>query len=277
MDDDQVEYEVAFNKKTIDFVPVSKNVAYITASGRRATLTEWFGEESPIITFEDTSIIENSEIARPKSDRKPYDPSKIDCWDWSGINLTVESQFKKRKNPARLERQVASIQRHVIDRLLNGYDLDYDIIFDDDGSGEIADIVALKTANDNLHIHLFHCKYAHGSEAGVRVGDFYEVCGQAQKSVHWRSEIKRLFVRLKLREEQRQRSYNVSRFEKGDLQKLDELRRRSRVLLPKFHIYIVQPGLKVIDAKDTVLDLLGATELYLGETLAVPLTVIASS
>ena len=89
--------------------------------------------------------------------------------------------------------------------------------------------------------------------------------------------MKKLFERLKLREQGRQRTYTTTRFEKGNLQKLDELRRRSRFLVPKFEIYIVQPGLHVSGANDAVLDLLGATELYLSETFAVPLKIIASS
>ena len=110
----------------------------------------------------------------------------------------------------------------------------------------------------------------------MRVGDFYEVCGQAQKSVYWRTNENKLFERLKLREMQRWGTYSVSRFEKGNLEKLDELRRRSRYLVPEFHIFIVQPGLDVqrVDAK--ILDLLGATELYLIETFKVPLTIIGS-
>ncbi len=113
--------------------------------------------------------------------------------------------------------------------------------------------------------------------AGVRVQDFYEVCGQAQKSVYWRSEVKQLFERLRLREVERQKTYSVSRFEKGDLQQLDELRRRSRFLIPEFRIIIVQPGLDTTQRVDAnILDLLGATELYLRETFDIPLTVIGS-
>ena len=70
--------------------------------------------------------------------------------------------------------------------------------------------------------------------------------------------------------------YGISRFERGSLQLLDELRRRSRVLTPKFEIFIIQPGLLTTRVDGQILDLLGATELYLTETFAVPLTVIAS-
>ena len=142
--------------------------------------------------------------------------------------------------------------------MIGGYKVDYDIIFDDDDAGEIADIIALKVAGDNLIVHLFHCKYSSEDTTGARVGDFYEVCGQAQKSVYWRGRVKRLFDRLQLRERNRQDKYGMSRFEKGDLQKLSELRRHSRRLHPKFHIFIVQPGLKVEKTHLPVLDLLGA-------------------
>ena len=37
---------------------------------------------------------------------------------------------------------------------------EYDLIFDDDDAGEVADIVAIKNINDTkLIIDLFHCKY----------------------------------------------------------------------------------------------------------------------
>jgi len=271
------DYEVVFKEKTIEYVPVGSTVAYLTASGKRGALSEWFKDESPIIRFEDTSILEFNELFQPKTEREPYDISKIISWDWGGVDLKIESQYRKIKNPQRLEKKEASIQKHVIKQLISGWELDYDIIFDDDGKGEISDIVAMKVAGEHLHVHLFHCKYSQSNSAGARVGDFYEVCGQAQKSVYWRSKLKQLFDRLKLREQRRQDIYSISRFDKGDLQKLDELRRRSRVLMPKFKIFIVQPGLKVSQVDSQILDLLGATELYLSETFAVPFTLIANS
>ena len=276
IEDAQVEYEVAFKGKSVEYLPVSGAVAFLSASGKKETLTEWFQEEYPVITFEDTAKLEYNEIFRPKSDREPYDASAIEGWDWTDTALTRESQYKARRSPARLEHRSDSIQHRVIESLLGDYGADYDVVFDDDGAGEIADIVALKAAGDSLLVHLFHLKYSKSDTAGARVGDFYEVCGHAQKSVYWRGEVKRLFKRMSLRELQRQKKYEVSRFAKGDLEKLVELRRRSRFLHPEFHVFVVQPGLDVGGADAAVLDLLGATELYLRETFDVPLTVIAS-
>lgn len=277
IDELQVEYEVLFKKNQVQYVPTSDLVVYISASNRRSTLTDWFHDESPVITFEDTSQLEYNEIFRPKREWEPYNASKIQGWTWAGVALNKESQYKAHKHPSRLELRTDSIQRYVIKRLLAAEsEIDYDIIFDDDDTGEIADIVALKVAGDNLLVHLFHCKYSQSDTAGVRIGDFYEVCGQAQKSVYWRREVTNLFERLKLREMERQKIYNKSRFEKGDLQRLDELKRQSRFLSHKFHITIVQPGLDIERVDTGILDLLGATELYLRETFDVPLTIVGS-
>ena len=279
VDEKQAEYEVLFKEHQVQYVPTSNTVAYLRTSSRRSTLTEWFQEEPPSITFEDTSKLEYNELFSPKSEseREPYDASKIKSRTWAGVALKKESQYKAQKTPPRLKFRRDSIQRHMIEYLLDSEDpADYDIVFDDDDAGEIADIVALKIAGDSLLVHLFHCKFSRADSAGVRVGDFYEVCGQAQKSVYWRTNEIKLFDHLKFRELQRQDTYNVSRFEKGNLEKLDELRRRSRYLMPKFHISIVQPGLDVQRVDKDILDLLGATELYLRETFNVPLTVIGS-
>jgi hypothetical protein len=36
-----------------------------------------------------------------------------------------------------------------------------------------------------IAVDFYHCKYSQESSAGARVGDLYEVCGQAQKSISW--------------------------------------------------------------------------------------------
>ena len=268
----QIEYEIIFKENIVTYIQLGDAKVNLYVSGKKDALSEWFQVEPPIIRFEDTSVLKYDEIYRPKNNREPYEKSKIECWSWQDVDLTKESQYKANASSNTLILRQDSIQRKVINSLIQ----ENDIVFDDDGAGEIADIVTLKVAGDNLLVNLFHCKYSKAETAGVRVGDLYEVCGQAQKSVFWRSKVSELFQRLKLREQKRKNSYSVSRFEKGDLQKLEELRRHSCSLHPKFHIYIVQPGLETSKVSTQIMDLLGATELYLLETFNVPLTVIAS-
>jgi hypothetical protein len=59
-------------------------------------------------------------------------------------------------------------------------------IFDDDGPGEIVDVVAIRLTENLVSVTLFHCKFSSGDMPGARVKDLYAVRGQAQKSARWR-------------------------------------------------------------------------------------------
>ena len=96
---------------------------------------------------------------RRDDDFKPYDPNKIAAKDWRGVNIAKESQG--------LGKDVDSIQRYVIKKLLAASPR-YDIIFDDDGAGEVADVVAIRHSGRTLKIDLFHCKYAAGAQSSSR-------------------------------------------------------------------------------------------------------------
>lgn len=278
-DEQQVEYKVVFSKQRVDYEPVSETIVYLSTSKSRRTLTEWFQDEPPIITFEDASKLEYNELLAPKGEgeRMSYDASTIQEWDWEGVKINKESQYKAQGDPKRLVHHKDSIQHRVIKNLqTTEAQPGYDIIFDDDGPNEIADIVALKVEEGSLLVHLFHCKYSRADTSGARVGDFYDVCGQAQKSVYWRHKTRDLFERLKRREMQRKCKYGVSRFATGGLKKLEELSCQSPRLEKKFCVTIVQPGLHVQEVTTPILDLLGTTSLYLKEAFDVPLTVIGN-
>lgn len=136
-------------------------------------IQEVFSDDPPPVYFTDGDfLIFNELFSIPRDEeRRAYDPERIKVWDWSGVNLSVESQGPER-NPI-------SIQHKVVQQLMK-IEPDYTIIFDDDGTGEIADIVTLKEDGDCLAVDLFHLKYSHSPTPGNRVADLYEVCGQAQ-------------------------------------------------------------------------------------------------
>ena len=75
-----------------------------------------------------------------------------------------------------------SIQFKFIDQIRD----DYELIYDDDGSGEIADIIGINNAANHIDIHLYHLKYAKGGIVSNNIENFYQVCGQAQKSLNWK-------------------------------------------------------------------------------------------
>ncbi len=139
--------------------------------GRQKPLEDWAADDPPIIRFADNSYLENNLHIRPGDQTIiPYSREALTAWDWSGVNLRKESQ--------REEKRADSIQYRVIANLKAQ---DYEILFDDDGSGEAADVVAIRVSDRCISVELYHCKYSHHHKPGVRVTDLYEVCGSPKK------------------------------------------------------------------------------------------------
>ncbi|MCM3128876.1 hypothetical protein ACFQ3J_09495 [Paenibacillus provencensis] len=209
-------------------------------------MTDFLYEFSPEISFiqcDGTVIVvqENLKtVIKPKSGIKlSSDVLKAVNWPDLGVNIKSESQGRGRK--------IDSIQYATIHNIV---DQSSDIIFDDDGSGEIADIVSVKIDMQHKKIvfHLYHCKYSHGEHPGARVSDLYEICGQAEKSIMWNDNVLEIIQRMIERENSRQRSYGETRFEKGNLQTLNMLKKMVRAgYETEFEISIVQPGVSILE------------------------------
>jgi hypothetical protein len=268
----QPEYEIQLREGGVDYVQTAGEAVTITVGRKTVSLVEWFREEGPVVYFADGSMLVANELsALPVGhNRAPFDVEKISPWDWGATDIRMESQ--------RAERRPASIQRHVIERILaERVEPDSDsIVFDDDGSGEIADIVVLTATTGVLHVRLFHLKYSGEARPGGRVTDLYEVCGQAQRSIVWRHDIERMLERMRSRE-LRRRVTGGTRFERGDLGDLHKLKQRLPSLAVHFEIFAVQPGVSKAEVSAAQLELLAVTENYLRETIAVDFRVIASA
>lgn len=239
--------------------------------GRKETpLIEIFKEDPPHVYFADGDMLVATEMfaLRRDDDFTAYDPAKIEVADWTGVDLKRESQGTAKR--------ADSIQRRIIDRL-KAAPIAYDIIFDDDGAGEVADVVALRRSGRTLTIDLFHCKYSSSAAPGSRVEDLYEVCGQAQKSVRWAERFDELLHHLRRREADRQRRGDATRFEHGGMANLISLIGQWREMRPQFSVTIVQPGYSRAKAAKPHLELFAATESYLMETWRMPLTILASA
>lgn len=265
------EYEMRFSGQTVEYVLLSTSSAVVVQPTKRIRLEDWFTREPPTIRFADGSFLEGSWFLQPSADcRIPFDKNRISVWDWSGTDLSKESQ-----TTAKLQ---DSIQYRVINEAKQGnFGHQYDVIIDDDGSGEVADVVAIAiTKDERLIFDLFHCKYSKGPSPGARIGDLYEVCGQAQKSVTWKSKVDRMLTRLGKRDDRRTQQTGISRFEIGVPAKLPEIRKMSRYLTSEFRIFVVQPGLSRAQATEQQLELLAVTALYLKETFAVSLSIVGS-
>ena len=264
-------FEVRISETGATFPQVAGPTAYAKVRNRRQPLADWFNLDPPIIHFANGDFLVFNELFElPRDEQRiAFDPDKIVVWDWTGVDIRKESQGE--------EKDASSIQRRVIDRIIAGEFGAFDAIFDDDGAGEIADIVMVKQEGSRVGVDLFHCKYSGAEAAGARIDDFYAVCGQAQKCVRWREDPRRLLKRLLHRESLRTKSGRASRFEAGDKGTIQRLINASKELTFEYRVHIVQPGLSKARLTPSHMDVLGATETYLLETFSMPLRVVASA
>ena len=259
------EYEISINNKIVNYKECSGTLE-IKIGNKYRNIKQWFLEYPPKITYMDGSTLENNYYLEFCSDSiAKYNKNDLIVKEWEGTNIRKESQGIERVND--------SIQYKIINDIkIEGYD----IIFDDDGSGEIADIVSIKVEEEIIYIDLYHCKYSHGDEPGARVSDLYEVCGQSQKSVNWKVKPDKIFKHMIKREQLRQSKYESTRFEIGDENKLNTIMSMAKIYPIKMNVYIVQPGISKKLVSNEQLNLLGVTQTWLLETLGVKLYVIVS-
>ena len=240
---------------------------YIVYGKQEAEIEGYFYDCTPEIWFADGSVLEGSSLSEIKEDIQPYQ-KEILTWDWTGVDLRKESQHV---NPKLTD----SIQYRTIE-ILKG--LDYDIIYDDDYSGEIADVITMKKTDSKILVELYHLKFAKDGRVSTEIKNLYEVCGQAQKSIHWKFKKGNEFAEHLLRRKTKSRSgEQCSRIEKGTEQELIDLMNLAKFKLPlEFMIYIVQPAIRKSSMSQEQLTLLGVTENYLREKAQISLEVIGS-
>ncbi|RXJ76985.1 helicase [Arcobacter sp. F155] len=237
------------------------------SSVKTLSIEEFFIEYIPTIWFSDNSSITGNQYIKMDNEVIHYPKDKlIDDWDWNGVDLSKEAQGVSPK-------KTDSIQYKVLERLKSE---DYDIIYDDDGSGEIADIVTIKRFDEKIKIDMYHLKYAQEGEVSSRIANFYEVCGQAQKSIHWKHKDEKEFFEHLLRRKTKKYSGNTcSRLEKGTEQDLEKLLLIVKNQIPvEFEIYIVQPGTNKTKITDDILTLLSVTEKYIMDMSKIKLNIV---
>jgi hypothetical protein len=188
------------------------------------------------------------------------------------VNLRKESQGD--------QKAADSIQARLIRELKLR---SYDVVVDDDRSGEAADVIAIRrvTEDDSRHVievEFYHCKFSSEDSPGARIGDLYEVCGQAQKSVSWMSSgMKRTDLFTHLLKRAAAAASRRDCYEVGDRHELQSIRDMSQFSEIRLSIFIVQPGLSKARVSSSQLELLSVTETYLFETYQLPFGVIASA
>jgi hypothetical protein len=156
-------FEIVFSTDSAQFKQVSGASAYGQVRGARRPLVELFNEDPPIIHFSNGDFLvfnELFELPRAAA-RASFDIGKVTAWRWNGVDLRKESQGE--------EKDATSIQHHTLQQIDKGEFGSWDIVFDGDGRGEVADIVALHRAEDKvkggpLALQVFWCRGRGGAD-----------------------------------------------------------------------------------------------------------------
>jgi len=258
-------YKVIDGNVSIDNVstPLCINIGRSTLS-----LSEFLCKDRyfPTVRFVDGTTLQGQYMAEYRNEDVLFDREKIQVWDWVGVNIKNESQGNEKDN--------TSIQYCVIKKLK---EQNFDIIFDDDNAGEIADVIAIKVddVNKKVKVELFHLKFSQEDRPGARINDLYAVNGQAQKCVSWlHTKPEHILGRML----KRGASGPKNRYELGTQEQLSIIREKVKSLYEvEYIVNIVQPGLSKAAASIEQLKLLSLTEVFLWETRMIELGVIASA
>jgi superfamily II DNA or RNA helicase len=267
----QVRLNFVMRGNAADFEFVYEGAATATIHrGGDHDLCAYLTDHPPTIWFSDGSKLEGNTHVELRGAGQLYSRDRLEVLDWTGIDITKESQREERRTDSVQYRTIAHIKaenRH-------------EIVFDDDGAGEAADIVGISLDSQTqprlILVDLYHCKYSGGDKPGARIDDMYVVCGQAQRSVMWLHNKERrtdLFAHLLKRDADRVEGGRPTRFEVGSKNRLAQIRDLSRICAVTLKVYIVQPGLSKSGAADHQLALLGVTDRFLSETYQIPLKV----
>lgn len=228
-------------------------------------IIEYFNTQkrSPVFFFADGSLMYANNLVTLRQMTTPYNPDDLIAFDWKGVDMNEESMDWPHKQN--------SIQYYMWKKIED----DYEFIFDDDCSGEIADLIGVNQDERNIYINLYHLKFAVEGKITKRISNFYEVCGQAHKSLKWKNGDMDIFKQLIKRTTTTQKGEH--RILKGDLEVLKQLSQdasfRKKVIIS---LHIVQPGLSKSDATEDILQLLGVVKNYASEVCNAKVSVYCS-
>ena len=198
--------------------------------GEVMTLPDFFLNSPPTFFFSDFSTLTGKEFVPAVTEGLAFDPGRIEVVGWNAENVDIR---KERRDPAP---GLISIHTYLRARLSREK---HAVVVYDDGSGEVADFVAIDDDPKAIRITLYHAKGSRTSVPGERVDDVYEVCGQAVKSLHWTASPSKLLERLMTRVAAQPGARLVAGTQ-ATLKRLRDAASGRRVL---YHMVVVQPGI----------------------------------
>lgn len=185
-------------------------------------------------------------------DPPAFRADQFEAVNWGQQRVNIQREF----GPG--DANGGSVHEYLRARLVQS---DSAVVFYDHGPGEIADFVTFDLGANEVRVSLYHCKGSSDAVAGGRIEDAYEVCGQAAKCERW-ADRQRIISALRRRLNRRN---GASRFDKGNMEAIEQALERQQRRRMLFQAVIVQPGFSQAGLGDRIPSLLAATDSYLFE------------
>ncbi|HVV76270.1 MAG TPA: DEAD/DEAH box helicase family protein [Mycobacteriales bacterium] len=249
----RLRYRAEFEPAGLTYSPVGDDAEVASRPGA-IPLQQWINRNKPTLFLDgDRMITAEDRLLAPRHDLAPFDRSRLQPLDWTGVDIRVESQGPTRRTDS-IQARMSTLLRA---------DNDFDVLLDDDRAGEAADLVGLSVHDGDLRVTLVHCKYSSSTTPGARVADLYELCGQAMRGAKWRQQgTVPLLAHLDRRAQTSFARTGVSPYEVGDIHALFRIRELALQLRPRFRTILVQPGLSASAATDEQLRLIAGASSY---------------
>ncbi|MFC8360822.1 DEAD/DEAH box helicase [Streptomyces griseorubiginosus] len=231
----EVAYTAEFTDRGLTYSPIAED-ALVRYQRTLVPAADWINRNKPYLFFAgDRVLAPDDRLLAPRTDLPPFDLSLLSPLEWTGVDIQVESM-----GPARLAHSV----QHYMSLHLSGQQ-HFDILLDDDGANEVADLVGITADDTDITITLVHCKYSRESFPGGRVADLYEVCGQAVRGAKWREYGVEALLRTLYQRAVKWAARNPgqSPYLIGSINELYRIRERAPQLRPHINTVIAQPGL----------------------------------
>lgn len=208
-------------------------VLTIDRQGRQVGIERYIEAHPPSLFTDDFSRIESNELIKgPASPIVEFDTDSLDVVDWAAQCVDITREVGD-----------AAVGMHSIQDWLGAkLEAECELVFCDHTAGEIADFITFAESGDYVGIGLYHCKASAGAAPGRRVEDYYEVCGQSIKSLHWLDQ-KRIRDHISHRIEKVRLRFRAGK----TLADLDVFLARTRGKTRRFTVFIVQPGISASD------------------------------
>jgi hypothetical protein len=260
-------YELDLSDGSLRYRALGPELQVVSRRSGTSPFSAYLEKSEPLLLLEqDAVLVAPGILLQPNRELAPFDAGRLEALTWNGVDIRRESQGAGR--------DPATVQAFVAAQLIG--EAGWELVIDDDGAGEIADLVLMRREDDRLVICLAHCKFSSQPVAGARVADLYELCGQAQKSARWRHHNSLLFRHLLRRERNRVRKHGRSGLMLGTGETIYQLEGAAPLLRPELHVLIAQPGLSKGGVSGPILQLIASTELYLRETASAALRVLCN-